>query len=70
MNFKTIPVKDYETHKAKLSWNEFQLTHLKTSSMNKTNQHTSRIKIPICPEKEKKKTTFDNFYIYLNVNYA
>ena len=67
MNFKTIQGKDYGIHKAKLGWNEPQLTHWKTSSMNITNWHTSRIKIPICPEKEKK-TTFDNFHNFLNVN--
>ena len=38
--------------------------------MNITNWHTLRIRFPICPNKEKKKHYFENFQIYLNVNYV
>ena len=65
MNFKKIQGKDYGTHEAKLSRNEPQKPHLKTSSMNITNWHTSRITFQICREKEKY-TSFDNFHIHLN----
>ena len=51
--FKTIKLKDYGTLEAKLSWQEPQLPHLKNSSMNITNWHTSRIRFHICPDKEK-----------------
>ena len=69
VNFKTIKQKDHRTLEAKLSYNEPQLTHFKNSSMNITNRPTSRIRFSICPNKEKN-TTFENFQIYLNVNYA
>ena len=38
--------------------------------MNITNWHTSRIRFPICPKKRRKNTIFENFQIYLNVNYV
>ena len=53
VNFKKIKGKDYETFKAKLSWNKPQVTWLTNSSMNITNWHTSRIRFPISPNKEK-----------------
>ena len=39
---------------AKLGWNKPQLPHLKNSSMNiKKKCHTTRIRFPICSNKEK-----------------
>ena len=58
------------THKAKLSCNKPELTSFKTSSMNITIWHTSRMKFPIYLNKEKKDFFREGLEIYLNLNYV
>ena len=63
-NFKTVQGKDSRTHEVKLSWNKPKSGHLKVISIKITNGHSSRKKMPICPEKETKNYFWELSHIF------